>query len=129
MVVAAKEHATLEQTVYDREGDDLHARGLYLDVPLWQASVFSLTQRDQGRQWLTWSRKEVHDSHLLPPPSRLAVCRQNRLPHWRNGTRKPGASTMPAGRAKRSGKRRASLPTPNPGPDQWQPRHRPLQHQ
>ena len=31
---------------YDREGNDLLARGLYLDVPPWQAAVFSLTQRD-----------------------------------------------------------------------------------
>jgi hypothetical protein len=28
--------------VYDRDGDDLHARGLYLDVPPWQAAVFAL---------------------------------------------------------------------------------------
>jgi glycosidase len=28
--------------VYDRNGDDLQSRGLYLDVPPWQASVFSL---------------------------------------------------------------------------------------
>jgi hypothetical protein len=27
---------------YDRDGDDLQGRGLYLDVPPWQASVFSL---------------------------------------------------------------------------------------
>jgi hypothetical protein len=27
---------------YDREGNDLQARGLYLDVPPWKASVFSL---------------------------------------------------------------------------------------
>jgi hypothetical protein len=31
--------------VYDREGDELQTRGLYLDVPSWKASVFSLTQR------------------------------------------------------------------------------------
>jgi Alpha amylase, catalytic domain len=29
---------------YDREGDDLLARGLYLDMSPWQASVFSLTK-------------------------------------------------------------------------------------
>jgi hypothetical protein len=29
---------------YDREGNDLQARGLYLDVPPWQAHVFSLTR-------------------------------------------------------------------------------------
>jgi hypothetical protein len=31
---------------YEREGDDLQARGLYLDVPPWQAHVFVLTKRD-----------------------------------------------------------------------------------
>jgi hypothetical protein len=31
---------------YDRVGDDLLARGLYLDVPPWQAAAFTLTQRD-----------------------------------------------------------------------------------
>jgi hypothetical protein len=30
---------------YDREGNDLHAYGLYLDEPPWQAHVFSLTKR------------------------------------------------------------------------------------
>jgi hypothetical protein len=30
---------------YDREGDDLATRGLYLDSPPWQASVFSLSPR------------------------------------------------------------------------------------
>jgi hypothetical protein len=35
----------LGNATYDREGDDLHARGLYLDVPPWQAHVFSLTKR------------------------------------------------------------------------------------
>ena len=32
---------------YDREGDALHARGLYLDEPPWKASIFSLTPRDE----------------------------------------------------------------------------------
>jgi glycosidase len=32
-------------TTYVREGNDLQARGLYLDVPPWQAHVFSLTKR------------------------------------------------------------------------------------
>ena len=32
--------------IYDREGDDLHSRGFYLDVSPWEASVFSLTQHD-----------------------------------------------------------------------------------
>jgi hypothetical protein len=36
----------LGDATYGREGDDLHARGLYLDVPPWQASVFSLTPCD-----------------------------------------------------------------------------------
>jgi glycosidase len=30
--------------VYDREGNDLQARGLYVDVPSWKASVFSMTK-------------------------------------------------------------------------------------
>jgi hypothetical protein len=29
--------------VYDRNGNDLHSRGLYLDMPPWQASIFALT--------------------------------------------------------------------------------------
>jgi hypothetical protein len=32
----------LQEAVYDRDGGDLHARGLYLDVPPWHASVFAL---------------------------------------------------------------------------------------
>ena len=32
----------LGTAVYDREGDDLQARGLYLDAVPWQASIFSL---------------------------------------------------------------------------------------
>jgi hypothetical protein len=35
----------LGNATYDREGNDLQARGLYLDVPPWQAHVFSLTKR------------------------------------------------------------------------------------
>jgi hypothetical protein len=35
----------LGNAAYDREGNDLQARGLYLDVPPWQAHVFSLTKR------------------------------------------------------------------------------------
>jgi hypothetical protein len=38
----------LGDATYDREGNDLHARGLYLDVPPWQASVFALTQRHKN---------------------------------------------------------------------------------
>ncbi len=32
----------LGPAVYDRDGSELQARGLYLDEPAWQASVFSL---------------------------------------------------------------------------------------
>jgi hypothetical protein len=35
----------LGNATYDRDGDDLYARGLYLDVPPWQAHIFSLTRR------------------------------------------------------------------------------------
>jgi hypothetical protein len=31
--------------VYDRDGGDLQSRGLYLDVPAWNVSVFSITKR------------------------------------------------------------------------------------
>jgi hypothetical protein len=34
----------LGNTTYDREGNDVQARGLYLEPP-WQAAVFSLTRR------------------------------------------------------------------------------------
>jgi Alpha amylase, catalytic domain len=34
----------LSTTTYDREGNDLQARGLYVNVSPWQASVFSLTK-------------------------------------------------------------------------------------
>jgi hypothetical protein len=34
----------LGHATYDREGNDLQARGLYLDEPPWQASVFTLTR-------------------------------------------------------------------------------------
>jgi hypothetical protein len=34
----------LGNATYDRDGNDLQARGLYLDVPPWQAHVFSLTR-------------------------------------------------------------------------------------
>ena len=33
----------MEDVTYDRDGNDLQARGLYLDVPAWQISVFALT--------------------------------------------------------------------------------------
>ena len=32
----------LGTAAYERDGDDLQARGLYLDEPAWQASAFSL---------------------------------------------------------------------------------------
>jgi glycosidase len=38
----------LGDSTYDRGGNDLQVRGLYLDVPPWKASVFSLKSRDQG---------------------------------------------------------------------------------
>ncbi len=36
----------IAHAIYDREGNDLQARGLYLDEPPWKASAFSLTKRD-----------------------------------------------------------------------------------
>ena len=35
----------LGDAIYEREGNDLQARGLYLDEPPWQASIFALTKR------------------------------------------------------------------------------------
>jgi hypothetical protein len=35
----------LGDAIYEREGNDLQARGLYLDEPPWKASVFALTKR------------------------------------------------------------------------------------
>ena len=40
----------LSNATYDREGDDVQARGLSLDVPPWQASVFALTLRGENSQ-------------------------------------------------------------------------------
>jgi len=34
----------LQEVAYDRGGSDLQSRGLYLDAPPWQASVFALTR-------------------------------------------------------------------------------------
>ena len=34
---------------YERDGNDLQARGLYLDEPPWRAHVFSLTKLNEGR--------------------------------------------------------------------------------
>jgi len=33
---------------YDRDGDGLQARGLYLDVPPWRCHVFELTSMQRG---------------------------------------------------------------------------------
>ena len=38
-------HDLIGDVTYDREGDDLQARGLYLDEPPWRAHVFSVTKR------------------------------------------------------------------------------------
>jgi hypothetical protein len=35
----------MSPAVHDRDGGDLQSRGLYLDAPPWQASVFALTRR------------------------------------------------------------------------------------
>jgi hypothetical protein len=35
----------MEDVGYDRDGSDLQSRGLYLDMPPWQASVFALTRK------------------------------------------------------------------------------------
>ena len=32
-------------TTYERAGDDLAARGLYVDLPAWGANVFEVTAR------------------------------------------------------------------------------------
>ena len=37
----------LSTTVYDRDGNDLQSRGLYLDMAPWQASIFCLTMPSQ----------------------------------------------------------------------------------
>jgi hypothetical protein len=34
------------EATYDREGNDLQTRGLYLNVSPWKAFVFSLTKSD-----------------------------------------------------------------------------------
>ena len=36
----------LSDTTYEREGSDLHERGLYFDEPAWKAQVFSMTRID-----------------------------------------------------------------------------------
>ena len=35
---------------YDRDGNDLQARGLYLDEPSWKAHIFSLTKNTKHKQ-------------------------------------------------------------------------------
>jgi hypothetical protein len=50
----------LSTATYDREGNDLQACGLYLDVSPWQASVFSLTKGSSDMQ----STCEVEDRRL-----------------------------------------------------------------
>jgi hypothetical protein len=35
----------VDDAVYERDGDELHARGLYLDARPWQPSIFALTLR------------------------------------------------------------------------------------
>lgn len=39
-------HDLLGDAAYDRDGNDLQSRGMYLDMSPWQASVYSLTGRD-----------------------------------------------------------------------------------
>ena len=34
----------MSSAVYDRSGDDLQARGLFLDMSPWQAAVFTVTR-------------------------------------------------------------------------------------
>ena len=38
----------LSDAQYDRDGNELESRGLYLDVPPWQAHVFALTKVGRG---------------------------------------------------------------------------------
>jgi glycosidase len=38
----------VQEVAYDRDGSDLQSRGLYLDVPPWQTSVFALTRQLPG---------------------------------------------------------------------------------
>ena len=35
----------MDDVSYDRDGNDLQSRGLYLDMSPWQASVFALTRK------------------------------------------------------------------------------------
>jgi len=37
----------LSSAAYDREGNELQARGLYLDMPHWEAAAFSCTAKDR----------------------------------------------------------------------------------
>jgi hypothetical protein len=38
----------MDTSAYDRDGNDLQSRGLYLDMLPWQAAVYSLTIRVMG---------------------------------------------------------------------------------
>jgi hypothetical protein len=40
----------LGEVLYERDGNDLQARGLFLDEPAWSASIFSLTRSAQGER-------------------------------------------------------------------------------
>jgi hypothetical protein len=35
----------ISEVIYERDGSDLQARGLYLDIPAWKASVFALVKK------------------------------------------------------------------------------------
>ena len=48
MAVNGGSRITWENVVYDRDGSDLHGRGLYLDLRPWQTSVFALTRNPPG---------------------------------------------------------------------------------
>jgi hypothetical protein len=37
----------LSDATYDREGNDLHFRGLYLDVPAWHCHIFEFREIPQ----------------------------------------------------------------------------------
>jgi hypothetical protein len=44
---------------YDRSGDDLASAGLYLDMPPWQAHVFSIEAIDEGTTPRTNAEEEA----------------------------------------------------------------------
>lgn len=53
----------LNPVVYERDGDELRARGLYLDMPAWGYHVFKLTLNsstaDAGSRWVAKERGET----------------------------------------------------------------------